>query len=464
MPNDRDPLLQFHWEPQPAAEAWLQQAISAALEPLGWASRLASRLRDEAGCRLVDLVDTVVLAPDSDWASAASRAGWQRSQGDLGADPGLVHPGGLFPVLAFQDVGRDELRIYIKVECVADFLAANDLSVEQVELVGQPGAPCRHGIVERADGRAAFGVVERHGRRGFDVEGGPSVGDVLAVDEMFRTRRRRFDDDEQAFDHAQQLIDVAIGRIGQAVACDRFFAAEREYWQRRNDAARFQRARQDRLGIGWANHDHHTYRSSRRHFRRLIALWESLGLRCRERFYAGSQAGWGAQVMEDPLTGIVTFNDVDLTPQELMGDFSHDGLDEADQLHTVGLWCALHGEAVHQAGMHHLEGTFDFDALRDQLRKAGGIRTMQPFTDFPHLRQAFTEGQRWQVCPRRIDKLLARGLITSGQAETFRQQGAIGSHLENLERNGGFKGFNQQGVSQIIAATDPRRQSVGCLD
>ena len=35
---------------------------------------------------------------------------------------------------------------------------------------------------------------------------------------------------------------------------------------------------------------------------------------------------------------------------------------------------------------------------------------------------------------------------------------ALGSHLENLERNDGFKGFNQQGVSDIIARTDPRRQ------
>ena len=34
---------------------------------------------------------------------------------------------------------------------------------------------------------------------------------------------------------------------------------------------------------------------------------------------------------------------------------------------------------------------------------------------------------------------------------------AIGSHLENLERNDGYKGFNQQGVSEIITNTDPRK-------
>ena len=82
---------------------------------------------------------------------------------------------------------------------------------------------------------------------------------------------------------------------------------------------------------------------------------------------------------------------------------------------------------------------------------------MKPFTDFPYLRQAFTEGERWPVRPERIDRLLKDGLITPEQADKFRREGAIGSHLENLERNQGFKGFNQTGVSEIISATDPRK-------
>jgi len=39
----------------------------------------------------------------------------------------------------------------------------------------------------------------------------------------------------------------------------------------------------------------------------------------------------------------------------------------------------------------------------------------------------------------------------------FFTEGAIGSHLENLERKQGFKGFNQDSVSAIIKATDPRK-------
>ena len=66
--------------------------------------------------------------------------------------------------------------------------------------------------------------------------------------------------------------------------------------------------------------------------------------------------------------------------------------------------------------------------------------------------------QRWPVRRERAERLLADGLITAAQCEQFLREGAIGSHLENLQRHGGFKGFNQTGVSEIISATDPRKQ------
>jgi hypothetical protein len=79
----------------------------------------------------------------------------------------------------------------------------------------------------------------------------------------------------------------------------------------------------------------------------------------------------------------------------------------------------------------------------------------------PFLKQAFTEGERWPVRRERAEKLLRAGLIDQAQFNQFMAQGAIGSHLENLQRKGGFKGFNQKSVSVIIAATDPRAQARG---
>jgi len=107
--------------------------------------------------------------------------------------------------------------------------------------------------------------------------------------------------------------------------------------------------------------------------------------------------------------------------------------------------------------MHHLECRFDHGLLREQL--AGeGVNTMKPFSDFPFLKQAFTEGERWPVRRERAERLRREGLITQAQLEKFLAEGAIGSHLENLQRKGGFKGFNQKAVSVIISATDPRKQ------
>jgi hypothetical protein len=182
---------------------------------------------------------------------------------------------------------------------------------------------------------------------------------------------------------------------------------------------------------------------------------ENFGLSKRERFYAGSEAGWGAQVMETPTVGIVVFADVDLMPHEVDIDYAAAPLEEIPLMRTIGLWCGLHGDSLLQSGMHHLEARFNHPALKEQLA-AEGINTMKPFSDFPFLKQAFTEGERWKPDPKRIEFLRTRGMITNAQAEIFVKDGAIGSHLENLERKGGFKGFNQKAVSAIIAAVDPR--------
>ena len=128
-----------------------------------------------------------------------------------------------------------------------------------------------------------------------------------------------------------------------------------------------------------------------------------------------------------------------------------------DELGTVGLWCKLHGEAIMAAGMHHLECQFDFDAARAQLADAG-IETMKPFTDFEYLKQAFTVGEVWGIDPGRIESLRKTGQINNEQCNQFLEHGSVGSHLEILQRDDGYKGFNQTGISEIILATDPRHR------
>jgi hypothetical protein len=446
-----DPFKSFQWSPQPATFSFVRLLAGDFLTACPEAAAFADRMRKETGTRFFDWIDHIRLNVQDRKTSQLEDVGY-RPESQTASYTVFVNDSGVFPPILVWD-GVTEIGI--KVESVVDFLAANQL---HREALGSPLAALR--TCRIYDGHAgAMTIVERHGTRGFDAEDAVPEHLVprLLHMEKFRTRRRDFEKDEEGFEAVNQLIDDAIKDLGRHLTCDLWFAAERKYWMRRNYAARVQKARQDRLGLGWANHDHHTYRSSRKNFRLLVSTWEKLGLHCRERFYAGREAGWGAQVMEQPVTGIIAFNDVDLTPDELMGDFSHKGLQETDQLGTVGLWCGLHGDSLLHSGMHHLAAMFDFDSLAVQLAEEAGVKTMKPFSDFSYLHQAFTEGERWEVNPKRIGRLLNSGFITGEQAEPFRLKGAIGSHLEDIERNDGFKGFNQEGVNAIITATDPRK-------
>ncbi len=446
----------FNWPLAYEAEALLSTHINAFLEANHAAGALAGRMRDETGTDFFEWVDHFVVSQNHEKAFRA--VGFTPDAVDVAVDHlVLKHPHAMLPrVLVSVKARTSAVPAFLAIhpEYLADFMARNGLTGEPA---GLPGSRFRLITVAEENG-TCFAAVERLAYRGFTVAEPRAgfVADVLKVRELFRTRKRGFGRDDEAVQHAFEVQKKAITFVGADVACEIFFAEERHLWELRNRAARVQKRRQDLLGLGWANHDHHTFRCSRRYFPDLVKFLENLGLEKRERFYAGAEAGWGAQVMETPSVGIVVFADVDLLPAEVDQDYATQRLPEINEARTVGLWCGLHGDSFLQAGMHHLEARFNFPLLRDQLATEG-ISTMKPFSDFPFLKQAFTEGERWPVDRQRAEALLAKGIITVAQCAGFIRDGAIGSHLENLQRKGGFKGFNQKAVSAIIAATDPRK-------
>jgi hypothetical protein len=461
----------FDWKRWPRTEVFVDGLIDRALEGSPFATELAERMKQQTDTRFTDWVDHLVV--NGSWTLARTLAGLGyelQPQSYAVGVPVYAHRGGIFPRLAVVRASgpADEegvaavAEVAIKVESIAAFSRAHDLGLE---ILGYPLGPYR---VARIPGQATnLGIVERRGYMGFDPFPGElaregrmkphAARDALAARDLWLGRRRRFDDDESGIAATEALLDRVIDLAGSRdLACHLVFEAEREYWQSRNRAAQVQKARQDRLGLGWANHDHHTFRCSRRFFPRVIGVFSRLGFELRERFHAGAHAGWGAQVLDHPTTGIVIFADLDLVPEEVTQDFAHQPLPDLPRPGTVGLWVGLHGESILEAGMHHLEAQFQFDDLREGLKAEAGIETMAPFSDFPFLRQAFTAGERWAVSTARADRALALGWIDAEQHAKFLRDGAIGSHLENLQRREGYKGFNQQAVSAIIAATDPR--------
>ncbi len=413
-------------------------------------------MRSETGTLLLDWVDYMVVSPHSE-------AQWRKlgyTEDRLGETPAsqkaLWHPEAMLPRVLIDTsllVADAPATVAIRTDSVADFIVACGLAAEPE---GEPISRYRTVLVFAENG-TRLRAVERRGYRGY-VPAKPKRGEVEAIllaQELWKIRPRAFSDEGNGYRHLQSTLDRVIGLVGPDLGCHVVFAEERAYWQGRNHAAQVQKLRQDTLGLGWANHDHHTFRSSREHFIDLMAALEKLGFERRERYYAGAQAGWGAQILEQPVEGIVAFCDVDLEPGETEIDFSRRPLPPSKKLGTIGLWVGLHGESFLEAGLHHLECRFDHQLLRDQL--AGlKVNTMTPFSDFPFLKQAFTEGEKWPVRRERAERLWKSGLIDEMQFKQFVNDGAIGSHLENLQRRGGFKGFNQKSVSVIIQATDPR--------
>jgi hypothetical protein len=444
---------QFSWQPQPAAWALLLDLVEQACRANPFIQTLRRQMYERTGTRLVDWLDHVCVDSETLSDAALAEVGFEYCE----SRQAWCHAGGLFPpvVRPADGSGFPAKGLAIKVDSVGDFLAAHELT--------EASAAQGHGFADLRFAAASphashwLLVVERRGNLGWAAADptGQHADAIRAALERFVARPRPLRDAARGFAAARDVFDLTAQQLGPARACDLFFLTERDYWQSRNRAAQVQHARQNALGLGWANHDHHTYRCSREHFADLVALLEHMGFECRERFYAGAQAGWGAQVLEHPICQFVVFADVDMSPEEVVGDFAHEGLPPRQQLGTVGLWCKLHGEAMLHAGLHHLECQFDFDAARAQLAQAG-IETMAPFTDFPFLRQAFTVGEQWAVEDRHLDYLVQGGWITQDQAYVFMLDGARGSHLEILERNDGYKGFNQTGISEIIALTDPR--------
>jgi hypothetical protein len=471
----------FAWRPSPEAARFVEARLEAMRRRSPALERLARRMHDETGTRLVDWIDHLALPATEASEASLEALGFEARARGAHPSPSWVHPSALLPPIALGGASRSrggvdsnegELRVVIGVESVTDFLLAHG-AIADARVEGSPGGPLRRARLGR-EGGVELWVVERHGASGFEPFEVSAASRTAAAQhfEALLTRPRAAGDDldatgssrsggasaplEAAFDECLARVRDAQATLGEGLALALFFRAERAYWQSRSRAARVQKARQDALGLGWANHDHHTYRSSRRCFHRVIELMEALGLAARERFYAGAEAGWGAQVLEHPTQRIVVFADVDLSPEEVTNDFAHAPLAPREGYGTVGLWCALHGESALEAGMHHLECRFDFDAARAQLERAG-VPSMAPFTDLPTLRQAFTVAERWAVAPWRLEALRASGALSAEEAARLERDGALGSHLEVLERRDGYRGFNPRGISAILRRTDPRR-------
>lgn len=442
----------FQWKCEPKAEEFVLRILEECCRANSFIEALRLDLLKHTSTRLFDWVDHIVVGYSPTLEKELLDSGFV-SQHASASYRVFYHPRAQLPRVVVRDHDQAVNGVAVAVDSISDFLMVRGMS-SWIE--GAPLSRFRRCCIS-TDNDISLWVIERRGTESIEPHY-PDEGYLeryMEAVEKWQTRHRALADEDEAMILLLTLAEEIVGFIGEDLAAWMILDGERRYWQARNTAGQWQKNRQDRLGMGWANHDHHTFRSSRKRFPQLVRLFEMLGFHCRERYYAGQEAGWGAQIMENPRAKLVLFLDVDLAPHEIEVDFAHHPMPPLEHLGTIGLWCALHGDSILKAGMHHLEAQFMFDDLTRDLGNLK-IRMMDPFSNFPYLKQAFTEGEVWHVDQTRVKKLANEGLISHEHADKFLAYGAVGSHMENLQRREGYKGFNQKNVSLIIKKTDPR--------
>ncbi len=444
----------FDWELHPELESFVNRIINTFLLKNKFAATFSKKLYNNTSTKFIDWIDHIVIPKKYIKDDALIKMGLSVKNIKDIPDNTIVFEhkrSYLFPILLTTD---NRFEITLKPESIDDFA---QYIADGIKIYGQPLSEYRYAIIN--DGAFRLSAVERRGYDGFVIKKSKDIEEYQNALSILYSRKRHFENDRDGILYTIKLIERLKHNLNTARISDAFFRSERAYWQKRNRAGQMQKARQDSMGLGWGNHDHHTYRSSRNNFKYMIKLFESMGYECRERYYAGDKAGWGAQILEHKICNIVVFTDVDMNPEETDIDFAHVGFNlNSKKLGTVGLWVGLHGESVLQAGMHHLEARFDFEKLKSDIATYG-VEIMPPFSYFDFLKQAFTVGDHWLVDKKRLDTLLTNKYITKEQFNQFLNNGAIGSHMENLERRQGFKGFNKSSITKIIVATDPRKNN-----
>src|SRR6187399_1476869 len=141
--------MRWQWEPQPQAGEFLRKHVVAISGEVPFARHLYTRLRDEAGTRLEDMLD-ILLLPDAD-VREAELCGWS-STGQMEDGYAIYeNPRGQFPRIGLAE----QTCFYMKVENVQTFLDAHDLVAE---ITGEQHSGRRRAVVDRTRS-AAFGVM-----------------------------------------------------------------------------------------------------------------------------------------------------------------------------------------------------------------------------------------------------------------------------------------------------------------
>ncbi|HER35696.1 MAG TPA: hypothetical protein ENO19_09560, partial [Halothiobacillaceae bacterium] len=256
---------EFVWHRHPEAERYVVEHLDELVTAMPAVNGLAQRLAEHTNTRLIDWLDHLIVADGDRARGELADLGFQMEEVEVEAgDTVYHHPGTILPRIVLRNRARSAgttLGAAVQVEDASHFLMTHHLTAS---VEGSILGPYRRAVAWQ-NGDLALLVVERRGHDGFvPTDTVPrQASRYLAAFERWATRPRDFEDEREGMAHTLELARLLVSDLGAGRAAWVAFAAERAHWERRNKAGQVQKTRQDTLGLGWANHDHHTFRSSR---------------------------------------------------------------------------------------------------------------------------------------------------------------------------------------------------------
>ena len=300
---------EFAWKTQPAAARWVTRTIDsfAARNPLIRRSWPISCANSPArgwsiGSTISRLATTDALATSIGELADVGYVPRRRSEARV-----WRHPLGMFPPVIVNS-GRTGLALRCDSVDAGSTGAATRCSActpaDAEQVIGRRGSMYRHVAIDDHVGCAKLWLVERHGYAGFDVAQTRRRADrrgSAASPRRFATAARVSRRSTMAFDHASRAVRRR-GRRHRPRLGLRPVLRRRARLLAKPQPRRPACSTSGRSASASAGPTTTTTRTApaASRFPQLIATLEHMGFHCRERFYAGREAGWGAQVLEQP--------------------------------------------------------------------------------------------------------------------------------------------------------------------
>ncbi|HXM01128.1 MAG TPA: hypothetical protein VN939_00900, partial [Chthoniobacterales bacterium] len=208
----------FDWPLAYQAESSVRDFISAFLGKNSAAQSMAKGMSEKTGTDFLEWVDHFTLAPEHEAELRAAGFINEPVRAQVGQTV-LYHPLAMLPRVLVQpggSLGSVPAKLAIRPESVVDFIARHQLPGK---IQGAFGDRLRE-VVISTEAEHTFAAIERLAYRDFiEADRAPGfAAEVIAVREIWRSRKRDFPNDEDGVRHAFALQQEAIDRIGADVA------------------------------------------------------------------------------------------------------------------------------------------------------------------------------------------------------------------------------------------------------